>query len=321
MTKSVLITGGTGYIGGHVAKYMKQQGYRVAAVDLIDRGHVTKYLDTMILGDYAGREALNYIRMNSPDAIVHCAGTSLVGPSVADPATYYHNNVAKSINFFKAIVEMKQKPTVVFSSSASVYGNPMFIPITEEHRKQPISPYGQTKAIIEQILHDFSVAYGLKSVSLRYFNACGADLQAELGQEPNATHIIARLLEAKLRNKMFVLNGTNFPTDDGSCVRDYVHVWDLARAHYNAIEYIEKGGETCVLNLGTNRGYSNTEIVNAAQRHVGEINIKYGEAREGDPALLIADATKAHQQLAWVPEHSDIDTIIESAWKWYTRGR
>jgi len=316
-TKRVLITGGTGYIGSHVAKYLKLQDYHVAVVDNIRRRHTEKYADHLIINDFASEESIAYAK--TVDAIVHCAGTSLVGPSVQKPAIYYNNNVAKSIAFFNSFVLKHKKPAVVFSSSASVYGNSGFPTISETDPTCPNNPYGWSKLAVDQMLQDYVTAYNLKAISLRYFNACGADVDSELGQEPNATHIVARLLEAKLNNTQFTLYGTDFQTDDGTCVRDYVHVWDLAKAHYLAIEYLLAGGESMPMNLGTNVGISNREMLGAAEKHVGSIEVVYGDRRDGDPARLIAHTDRASKLLHWTPEFSDVDTIIKTAWKWYTK--
>ena len=318
-TKHIVITGGCGYIGSHIAKTMQRHGgYRVTIIDRVSRRHTLKYCDQFLIADYDSEETYTRLRNDPPDAIVHCAGSLLVGESVENPALYYDNNVAKTIRLLDQIRQLKKLPVVVFSSSASIYGNPTVVPLVESTPFNPMSPYGHTKAIVEQILADFDRAYGLKSVCLRYFNACGGDpYDFDLGQAAGASHIIARLLDAKLSNSTFTLNGTDFNTTDGTCVRDYVHAQDLASAHIAAINYLLEVGESNQFNLGTNEGISNRQIINQVLETVGPINIQTGPRRAGDPDILIADATKAREVLAWKAEHSSLETIVTSAWKWY----
>ena len=321
-TKHVLVTGGCGYIGSHTAKLLKLKGYHVTILDWTRRDHTLKFCDEFVHADYNSENAYQFLKLNKPDAIVHCAGYISVGESVQDPSKYYINNVAKTAEFLKKLLALSTLPVVVFSSSASVYGNPKSVPITEDFTIQPMSPYGHTKAITEQMLMDFDRAYGLKSISLRYFNACGADPHDfELGQEPGAGHIIARLLEARLNNKEFTLNGTDFNTPDGTCIRDYVHVWDLASAHVLAIEHLLANQQTLQLNLGTNMGFSNKEVVDTVNRVIGDVKVNYGPRRNGDPDKLIADAGQARQLLNWQPQYSTLPMIVDTAWKWYNGKR
>ena len=320
--RKILVTGGCGYIGSHVARAFKQHGDQVILLDREYRVHTMKGMDSFVANDYASPVALSAMVMYEPDVIVHCAGTSLVGPSVTDPGEYYDNNVAKTIAMLNVIKDMPKKPVILFSSSASVYGEPETFPITEDAPVQPISPYGQTKAMIEHILNDYSRAYGIHSVCFRYFNAAGAEpFTYDLGQEPGATHIIARALEASIAKKPFVINGGHFSTDDGTCVRDYIHVWDLASAHIQAVsflldDYPQPGAYR--FNLSTNTGVSNREIAEYVRRKYG-LDYIFGPMRAGDPATLIASAAKAKEVLGWQPQYSDIDTIVDSAYKWYTR--
>ena len=320
--RKILVTGGCGYIGSHVARAFKQHGDQVILLDREYRVHTMKGMDSFVANDYASPVALSAMVMYEPDVIVHCAGTSLVGPSVTDPGEYYDNNVAKTIAMLNVIKDMPKKPVILFSSSASVYGEPDSFPITEDAPVQPISPYGQTKAMIEHILNDYSRAYGIHSVCFRYFNAAGAEpFTHDLGQEPGATHIIARALEASIAKKPFVINGGHFSTDDGTCVRDYIHVWDLASAHIQAVsflldDYPQPGAYR--FNLSTNTGVSNREIAEYVRRKYG-LDYIFGPMRAGDPATLIASAAKAREVLGWIPQYSDIDTIVDSAYKWYTR--
>jgi UDP-glucose 4-epimerase len=251
---------------------------------------------------------------------VHCAGYLVVSESVHVPGDYYINNVAKTANFLSKLTVLPKIPVVVFSSSAAVYGNPSQLPITETSPIQPMSPYGHSKAMTEQMLSDFDRAYGLKSACLRYFNACGADpYDAELGQEPGATHIIARLLDAQLTQQQFTIFGTDFNTPDGTCVRDYVHVWDLATAHILAIEYLLEHKTSVKLNLGTNLGVSNREVVGHVNAIAGTVNFDLAGRRSGDPDKLVADATLAGNLLNWQPQYSTLPMIVDTAWRWYQK--
>jgi UDP-glucose-4-epimerase GalE len=323
MNRKIIVTGGCGYIGSHVARAFKQNGDSVVVIDRERRDHTLADTDGFYHGDFASTEGLATIYTLEPDVIVHCAGTSLVGPSVSDPAEYYHNNIAKTIRMLNVIKNMEKKPVILFSSSASVYGIPGTWPIDESEDIKPISPYGNTKAMTETILNDYSRAYGIHSMCFRYFNAAGAEpFNFDLGQEPGATHIIARALEASIADRAFTINGSDYDTDDGTCVRDYIHVWDLAQAHVLGVSYMlddypQPGAY--ILNLGTNLGISNKEIVDYVVDKYGISSVNYGERRAGDPDILIADAAQAKSLLGWEPKNSNINTIIDSAYRWYTK--
>ena len=323
--RKIVVTGGCGYIGSHVARAFKINGDEVLIVDKVLREHTVKDINGYHIGDFADECGLAAIYDFNPDIIVHCAGTSLVGPSMSDPGEYYDNNISKTIKMLNFVKCFNKKPLIMFSSSASVYGEPDKLPIPEHARKNPISPYGNTKAMTEEILKDFWGAYALPSVCFRYFNAAGAmPITADLGQEPEATHIVARVLEASMQNRAFTINGGDYDTPDGTCIRDYVHVWDIAIAHLKAVEYIfpawlngTPNVGASIFNLGTNKGVSNKEIVDYVVEHYGLPFVNYGPTRHGDPAELIADATNAREKLGWEPQYSSIDTIIDSAYKWY----
>lgn len=327
MSKKVLVTGGCGYIGSHVARAVKKQDpdNQVFIIDRVKRDHTLLDCDGYFIDDFASDSSLATIVDLAPDAIVHCAGTSLVGPSMTDPAEYYVNNISKTIRLLNVVKDLPKKPVIVFSSSASVYGIPGSLPIHETDPIQPISPYGQTKAMTEQILHDYFKAYQLSSVCLRYFNAAGAEpFEHDLGQEPGATHIVARVLEAHFNNEIFTLNGDDFNTPDNTCIRDYVHVWDLARAHVMAIDYVLHGLQENInsalkFNLGTNKGISNKQIVDYVAQQYGLVGWEISARRPGDPDELVADATNANRVLGWIPQHSSIESIIDTAYKWYSR--
>ena len=318
----IVVTGGCGYIGSHISRYLKQQdkNYTVYVIDRERRDHTLKHIDGFLHTDYVSRQSLLWLDELQPDVIVHCAGDISVRESVEDPAKYYDNNVAKTITFLNHVKNYKKKPLVLFSSSASVYGNPDHVPLVETDRIKPISPYGHTKDIIEQVLQNYNQAYGLPGVCFRYFNAAGAEPNTfDLGQAPGAGHIIARLLESKIRDEFFTLNGVDFATPDRTCIRDYIHVWDLADAHYRAIQW-NVNQQFGVFNLGTNSGISNQEIVDYITLKYGPLKLQVGPRRPGDPDRLIADASLAQNVLKWRPNYSTINQIVDSAYKWYTRG-
>jgi UDP-glucose-4-epimerase GalE len=322
--RQVVVTGGCGYIGSHVARAFKQNGDNVIIIDRVMREHTLKDCDGYYIGDFAGTEGLATIHTLEPDIVVHCAGTSLVGPSMSNPSEYYDNNIAKTIKMLNVIKSMSKPAVVMFSSSASVYGEPVYDhALSEDDQIHPISPYGNTKAITETILRDYYNAYNLHSMCFRYFNAAGAEPTTfDLGQEPNATHIIARALEAKINNTAFTMNGWDFNTEDGTAVRDYIHVWDIARAHvlgasYLLDDYPQHGAY--IYNLGTKKGTSNLQIINYITAKYGALDVVNGPRRAGDPAKLYADSSKANRDLNWTPLFSDLETIIDSAYKWYTK--
>jgi len=323
MNRKIIVTGGCGYIGSHVARAFQQNGDSVNIIDQVRRDHTLKDIDGYLIADFASDEALSLIVNLEPDVVVHCAGTSLVGPSVTDPAEYYTNNIVKTIAMLNVVRHMPKRPVILFSSSASVYGAPDTWPTDEGSDIQPISPYGATKAMTERILDDYFKAYDIHSMCFRYFNAAGAEpFNFDLGQEPGATHIVARALEASMANRAFTINGSDYDTDDGTCVRDYVHVWDLAQAHILGVNYLlddypQPGAY--VLNLGTREGISNKQIVDYVVDHYGLPFVNYGERRPGDPDALVADATQAKNLLGWEPKYSNIATIVDSAYKWYTK--
>ena len=317
----IVVTGGCGYIGSHISRYLKQQdkNYTVYVIDRERRDHTLKDIDGFLHTDYVSRQSLLWLDELQPDVVVHCAGDISVRESVEDPAKYYDNNVAKTITFLNHVKNYKKKPLVLFSSSASVYGNPDHVPLVETDRIKPISPYGHTKDIIEQVLQNYNQAYGLPGVCFRYFNAAGAEPNTfDLGQAPGAGHIIARLLESKIRDEFFTLNGVDFATPDRTCIRDYIHVWDLADAHYRAIQW-NVNQQFGVFNLGTNSGISNQEIVDYITLKYGPLKLQVGPRRPGDPDRLIADASLAQNVLKWRPNYSTINQIVDSAYKWYTR--
>jgi len=313
---NIVVTGAAGYIGGQIVLQLRDAGHTVTG---IDRRPLPRHLQgtmNFVQADFDSDQSYVKIIAERPDAIIHCAGTSLVGPSIQKPSEYYHNNVVKTLNLLNIVLNAMPRTRFIFSSSAAVYGEPIITPCHEVDPREPISPYGESKMMVEQILESYHQAYGLDYVAFRYFNACGADSQGRHGQEPGATHIIARVLESIRDNKEFVLNGIDFPTPDGTCVRDYVHVEDIARAHIMALDAKVAAG---VYNLGSNTGTSNREIIDAAQQVTSNAAvIQLGKPRVGDPPMLTASAAKFGMAAGeW--KRYELDDMIRHAWTWYNK--
>lgn len=316
----VLVTGASGYIGGQTAIQLRDQGHEVFGLDRVPLPEHLKKLN-IFSGfretDFALNLAMNWITFMNPDAIVHCAGTSLVGPSILDPQEYYENNFIKTKKFLDYLITSKWKGRFIFSSSAATYGNPIITPCSEVDPTEPISPYGESKLIVEWLLKSYNRAYGLDFVAFRYFNACGADPQGRHGQAPGGTHIISKILENYKAGTDFVCNGRDYETPDGTCVRDYVHVADIADAHILALNKLLVVSD--VYNLGTTMGASNLEVMKTAASVIGnDFVCQYGPRREGDPAMLTADATKFIKHAQWSPKYN-LKDVIQHAWAWYCR--
>jgi UDP-glucose 4-epimerase len=313
----VVVTGAAGYIGGEISLLLKDAGHTVMGIDRRPcPAHLRDVFDQFVQADFDSDEAYRDLIKFQPEVVVHCAGTSLVGPSMKYPSDYYHNNVVKTLNLLNIMHSALPKTRLIFSSSAAVYGEPIMNPCHEVDPKEPVSPYGESKLMIEQILESYRRAYGLDYVAFRYFNACGADSQGRHGQEPGATHIIARVLESIKDEQEFVLNGIDYPTPDGTCVRDYVHVEDIARAHVLALDRRVEPG---VYNLGTGQGISNREIIDTAQQVTGSaVVIRVGDRRAGDPPMLTASADKFNRYTTEWKKYSLTD-IVKHAWAWYVR--
>lgn len=308
----VMVTGAGGYIGSAVCKMLKSLKYEVVAIDRRPIRH--NYLDKVQLTSYGD---INDDMFDGVDAVVHIGATSLVGPSVVDPAPYYQNNIAQTLNLLDS-VRSKGIDKFVFASSAACYGEPEEDVCAENMPHTPCNPYGWSKRMMEIILNDYAHAYNFNSVSLRFFNVAGADPEGEFGQEPNATHIIAKAIERTMAGKDFTLFGNNFDTPDGTCVRDYVHVEDVARGVLNSIELLETTNGAHTFNLGGERGYSNLEIIDSINRVTPlSVDLKFGDPRPGDPGTLVADTVAANTILKWKANH-DLDSIIRTAYKWYT---
>lgn len=321
----ILVTGGAGYIGSLTNKQLTKLGYETILYDNLVCGHkeLAKW-GKLIVGDLSDRALLRRTFEEHPiDAVIHFAAYAYVGESVGEPAKYYANNVGCTLNLLE---EMRRHhcDKIVFSSSCATYGIPDCNPITEDMPQNPINPYGRTKLMIEQILRDYDAAYGLKYMVLRYFNACGADPECEVGEwHVPETHLIPIILEACAgeRERVTVF-GTDYATPDGTCIRDYVHVHDLARAHLQALEYLLNGGGSDCINLGNQRGYSVSEVIEAAKKVTGkDIMIEIAGRRPGDPDELIGSNRKAGEVLGWKPVYSDIEMILLHAWDWQNASR
>ncbi len=317
----ICVTGGMGYIGSHTVKCLLAAGAEVIVVDRCHIDHNKLENVEYIYCDYADEELwYAFSQHGYVDGIVHCAGTSLVGPSVSDPGTYYDNNTAGTIKMLEEIRRWPKSPFIVFSSSAAVYGNPNNVPIKENSQIVPTHPYGKTKAMIENILYDYDIAYGIKYFAFRYFNASGLNVwDDELGIDPSDTHLIPRIFEAHHTKQPFTLFGVNHSTYDGSCIRDYIHVCDIALANLKACEELNSGHDSRIYNLGSTFGYSNIEILNEFKEQVGEIELHTLPRREGDPAALIADASFFEIEQGLTPQFSNIETIIDSMRGYYAK--
>ncbi|MBL0075020.1 MAG: UDP-glucose 4-epimerase GalE [Rhodocyclaceae bacterium] len=318
--KSLLVIGGCGYIGSHMVSCLIDAGHQVTVLDDLSTGFSDSLLGgELIVGNFGCRETLDAIFSKSKyDGVLHFASLIQVGESVAQPATYYQNNVANTLTLLSAMVDHKVGP-LVFSSTAAVFGEPSYVPIDEVHPRQPMNPYGMSKYMVEAMLQDFDSAYGLRSVSLRYFNAAGADPQGRIGERHNPeTHLIPLALRALLdESSNFKVFGDDYDTPDGTCIRDYVHVADLAEAHLCALNYLWQGGATSAFNLGSGSGFSVREILDTIRTVVGKpVRVETVSRRAGDPARLVADSALAMTQLGWTPKYSSLETIVRHAWQW-----
>ncbi|MBV6622283.1 MAG: UDP-glucose 4-epimerase GalE [Rivularia sp. (in: Bacteria)] len=323
---TILVTGGAGYIGSHTVLALKKAGYEVLILDNLVYGHrdlVEKVLQVeLIQGDTGDRELLdNLFKSRNIAAVMHFSAYAYVGESVSNPAKYYRNNVIGTITLLEAMLAAEVKK-FVFSSTCATYGVPEQVPIPEDHPQNPINPYGATKLMVERILSDFNEAYDFKSVRFRYFNAAGADPSGNLGEDHNPeTHLIPLVLQTALgKRESISIFGTDYPTEDGTCVRDYIHVSDLADAHVLGLEYLLKGGESAFFNLGNGNGFSVKEIIEAARNVTGEeIKAIECDRRPGDPPALIGSAEKARKILGWQPQYTSIKDIITHAWEWHKK--
>lgn len=318
----ILVTGGAGYIGSHTVKLLQEQGLDVVVFDNLSTGHANNVSCPLIVGDLGNRALLKKIFDEYQiDAVIHFAGSLLVEESVLFPDKYFENNVANGINLLDAMVEYKVKK-IIDSSSAAVYGEPHYVPIDEDHPRKPVNPYGETKLMFEKILRWYSEAYNMSSVSLRYFNAAGGSLQGDSGEDhPVETHLIPKVLRvASRQEELLKIYGNDYPTPDGTCIRDYIHVLDLAEAHRLALEKLENDTGVFYYNVGTGKGISVSEVVNASMEITKKmIPIEYAPRRPGDPAVLVADVSKIKSELGFEAKYSDLETIIGTSWTWHQK--
>jgi UDP-glucose 4-epimerase len=323
MNKVILVTGGAGYIGSHAVKELRKQGYHALVYDNLSTGHqwaVKK--DELIKGDLADREYVqSVLEKEKPIAVMHFAASSLVGESIERPELYFRNNVINTLNLLEAMLTNGVK-YFIFSSTAAVYGNPHQVPIPEDHPLEPVNPYGEGKIVVEKALRWYGEIHGFKYISLRYFNAAGADPEGELGEAHDPeTHLIPRILEVALGEQPSIeIYGLDYDTPDGTCIRDYIHVTDLAQAHILALEALLNGHSSRVYNLGNQRGFSVKEVVEAAREVTGHpIPTKESPRRPGDPPVLVAGSERIKNELGWKPQYDDLKTILETAWDWMKR--
>ena len=319
----VLVVGGAGYIGSHMVLALHQAGHEVVTLDNLSTGHRDAVLaGEWVLGDLADPVALEALFSGRRfEAVLHFASSIQVGESVRQPLLYYQNNVANTLNLLQAMVRHGVR-RLIFSSTAALFGNPVRSRIDETHPRQPINPYGRSKWMVEQVLADADQAHGLRSICLRYFNAAGADPLARVGErhEPE-THLIPLVLQAASgRRSDISVHGTDYDTPDGTCVRDYIHVADLAEAHLLALETLARKDSSDAFNLGNGNGYSVKQVIDSVRRVTGrDVTVRHGPRREGDPAVLVADSARAQALLDWRPRHADLDTIVNHAWRWELR--
>jgi UDP-glucose-4-epimerase GalE len=321
MAKHVLVTGGAGYIGSHACKALARAGYVPVAYDNLVYGHREAVRwGPLVEADLADRARLDEtLRRYEIRAVMHFAAFAYVGESMTKPQLYFRNNVVNTLNLLDAMLEADVR-RIVFSSTCATYGTPEKVPMDEATPQRPINPYGESKLMIERALFWYGEAYGISSVSLRYFNAAGADPDCETGEAHDPeTHLIPLVLDAAAGRRPLVdVFGTDYPTPDGTAIRDYIHVADLAEAHVKAIEYLEAGGATTALNLGTGSGHTVKEVIAAVERVTGKkVPRREVGRRPGDPAALVADARRAAAALGWRPRMSDLDTIVATAWAWH----
>ncbi|WP_434512248.1 UDP-glucose 4-epimerase GalE [Desulfitobacterium sp. AusDCA] len=318
---AILVTGGAGYIGSHTVAEFIERGEDVIILDNLQKGHAEAVLaPNFYQGDLRDSNLLDRIfAEHDIEAVIHFAADSLVGESVSDPLKYYQNNVASTLNL---VTKMKEHGVnkIVFSSTAATYGEPRNNPIQESDPTLPTNPYGETKLAIEKMLHWCDQAYGIHFVALRYFNAAGADPKGRIGEDHHPeTHLIPLILQVALgQRESITIFGQDYPTPDGTCVRDYVHVLDLAQAHYLALNQLRKTQKSGIYNLGNGQGFSVSEVIEAARRVTGHlIPARLGERRAGDPAVLIASSQLAQEELGWVPQWNRLEQILQTAWNWH----
>ena len=322
-SKHILVTGGAGYIGSHACKALAQAGYIPVSFDNLIYGHewAVKW-GPFERGDILNKQRLDeVIKKYKPEAVMHFAAFAYVGESVTEPAKYYENNLIGSLNLLETM-RQNQFNKFVFSSTCATYGVPTQIPISEDHPQAPINPYGRTKLMIEWGLQDYCAAYDMRAVSLRYFNAAGADPEGETGEDHDPeTHLIPLVLDAALGKRPSIqIYGDDYDTPDGTCIRDYIHVTDLADAHASALEFMESNAGFHAYNLGNGNGFSVKQVIEAAANVIGKkIPVEIVDRRAGDPSVLVGDAKRINRDLDWEPKYTDLEQIIQTAWDWNKR--
>ena len=321
---NILVTGGAGYIGSHTVHQLREAGISLTVFDNLSKGHKEAVPPgvPLVVGDLRDGDLLRKVLRNHEiRSVVHFAASSLVGESMQKPAEYYSNNVAGTLSLLEAMRETRVGE-IVFSSTAAVYGEPEVCPITEEQTKAPTNVYGRTKLMIEEILKDYDMAYGLRYVSLRYFNAAGAVDGGIIGEDHQPeSHLIPLILQTALgRRPTIDIYGNDYPTQDGTCIRDYIHVLDLADAHVLAVRHLAAGGNSRCYNLGSERGFSVREVVETAKKVTSvDFAVRESERRVGDPAILVASSARIREELGWNPSRSGLETIITAAWEWHSK--
>jgi len=326
----ILVTGGAGYIGSHTVRRLHGEGYQVVVLDNLCYGHRDAIIDSdveLVVGAVGDRDLLvDLFKKHNFDAVIHFAAFTYVGESVTSPLKFYRNNTAEPVILLEVMEEFGCK-SFVFSSTCATYGEPQNLPLTEDHPQNPVSPYGKSKLMVEWILKDCEVAFGLKSAALRYFNASGSSSDGKIGEDHDPESHLIPLVLMSLTGELekITVFGSDYSTPDGTCIRDYIHVEDLAGAHLAAVNHLINGGESFQCNLGTGVGVSVKEIIDVSEEVTGKkVPVVYGERRPGDPARLVADPKMAKDLLGWEAEQKDVKAMIESAWKWLSgpsRGR
>jgi len=329
---NVMVVGGAGYVGSHMVKHLLQEGHAVTVFDNLSRGHRDAVgAARFVQGDLLDPKSLGGAMSSSRfDAVMHYAAFCYVGESVQKPREYYRNNVIGTLNLLDAMLDATVNK-FIFSSTCATFGNPVRVPMSEDHPQSPINPYGAGKLMVERVLKDYAAAHGMNSVALRYFNAAGSDPEGRLGERHDPeTHLIPLALQEALRVRSggnpaetaLAVHGSDYPTADGTCIRDYVHVDDLATAHLAAVQALQAGKlhGANAFNLGIERGFSVLEVIESVRRVTGiDIQYKLGPRRPGDPPELVADSTAAKRDLAWVPRYVDLDQIVTTAWRWFSK--
>lgn len=319
----VLVVGGAGYIGSHMVKMLLSKGHEVVTFDNLSGGYRDAVLGgEFVLGDLADKAALDTVFLKfKPQVVMHFASFIQVGESVRQPDKYYRNNFSNTLNLLDVMVVHDVKH-FIFSSTAAVFGEPDYVPIDEAHPNRPVNPYGRSKWMVEQVLADYDYAFGLKSVCLRYFNAAGADPEGQLGERHNPeTHLVPLILQAASgRRSEISVFGRDYDTPDGTCIRDYIHIVDLCSAHLLALQHLVGGGASDRFNLGNGEGFSVQQVIDTVEKVTGrKVKVVDGPRRDGDPARLVADSSRARSQLGWRPVYADLESIVQHAWAWECR--